>query len=241
MRLDHVTFACDSLAQAQRYCVERFGTELPLGGEHPLMGTHNLLTKLSPHTFLEFIAINPAAPAIQRPRWFNLDGLNADGALRDQPQFIGWVASVGQLPSAQISPFGAAQALNLQRGLLHWRMGVPEDGSLPCGGLAPTLIEWAEGSPVGAMGDVGIGLEALEIHHPLAHEWAAWCDTQGWNAHDAQASDNKKVLWQTAKAPRLSLRLRSPKGLHEWAYRTAHELPTHRRRELRTISAPCPA
>ena len=39
--LDHVTIGCASLAQGIAYVRERLGVEVPAGGQHPRMGTHN--------------------------------------------------------------------------------------------------------------------------------------------------------------------------------------------------------
>lgn len=46
------------------------------------MGTHNLMLRLGDSSYLEIIAINPAAPAPGRPRWFALDRLAGDGSPR---------------------------------------------------------------------------------------------------------------------------------------------------------------
>ena len=63
MKLDHIAFAAHSLDQANDYALRLFGVKLPAGGAHPLMGTHNLLTRIASGVFLEFIAIDPAERA----------------------------------------------------------------------------------------------------------------------------------------------------------------------------------
>jgi hypothetical protein len=214
LQLDHITFACKSLAQAQAFAMQQFGTVLPLGGEHPLMGTHNLLCKIAPHTFLEFIAINPDAVPEHTPRWFNLDAFAAHGTLDIAPKFIGWVASIQNLETALAQlPFGDAKVLALSRGALNWKMGVPIGGVLPQGGYAPPLIEWSTGSPVAAMTDVGIALESLDIAHPQAEDWLVQSAAHGWQS---ELGDNAKVSWRASPLKQLRLRMRSAKGLSEW-------------------------
>jgi hypothetical protein len=71
--LDHITVTASSLREGADWVQNALGVIPQAGGEHPRMDTHNLLMRLSESTFLEIIAINPAAPAPSRPRWFDLD------------------------------------------------------------------------------------------------------------------------------------------------------------------------
>src|SRR3954469_7122628 len=71
--LDHITVAARSLAQGLAYLRDALGVDLPYGGAHPRMATHNHLLRLGPALFLELIAIDPTAPPPARPRWFQLD------------------------------------------------------------------------------------------------------------------------------------------------------------------------
>lgn len=86
--IDHITIVSPSLAEGGELVHELLGARPQQGGEHPRMGTHNLLLPLGEAVFLEVIAINPNAPAPQRPRWFELDQL----PFNSKP-FLGcWVA-----------------------------------------------------------------------------------------------------------------------------------------------------
>jgi hypothetical protein len=53
-------------------------------------------------------------------------------------------------------------------------MTVPSDGSLPLGGIAPTLIEWHTATHIAAeLQDAGCSFVRLEAFHPKAHRIAA--------------------------------------------------------------------
>ena len=76
-RVDHLVVAAESLDQGVQWCEAMLGITPQAGGEHPLMGTHNRLLRLStpqyPRAYLEIIAIDPLAKAPGRTRWFDLD------------------------------------------------------------------------------------------------------------------------------------------------------------------------
>lgn len=107
--IDHLAVAADTLAAGVAWCERTLG--LPPGpvGEHRFMGTHNRLLRLHsaahPRAYLEIIAINPDAPAPQRPRWFDLD----NPALRQRlfggalPTLIEWQ---GLHPAAMLPDSG---------------------------------------------------------------------------------------------------------------------------------------
>ena len=212
MQLDHITFACQSLTQAQTFALERFGVTLPEGGAHHEMATHNLLTRIAPHTFLEFIAINPSVAAPPRPRWFNLDGFEQSSFLSAGPRLIGWVASVPDIHAAlRFLPFAVGESVGISRGKLNWKMAISKDGSLPMKGFAPTLIEWAENqSPVSVMQEVGVRLAGFAIHHPLAANWHKAAKDHGW---DDLAADHAMVTWVSSERENLQITLQTPKGL----------------------------
>ena len=61
INFDHIAIAAPTLAEGADYIRNLTGLTFPTGGEHPDMGTHNLLTAIGPDTFAEVIAINPDA------------------------------------------------------------------------------------------------------------------------------------------------------------------------------------
>lgn len=168
LRLDHLAVAAGDLAQGLAAVEAALGVALDPGGQHPLMGTHNRLLGMG-DVYLEVIAVDPAAPAPGRPRWFDLD------RFRGPPRLTHWIAACDDL-SAEIAagPPGLGAPLALARGDLRWQMAVPEDGRLPFDGAFPALIRWqGTAHPAARLPDRGVRLERLEIAHPDADALAA--------------------------------------------------------------------
>lgn len=157
--LDHIAIACTDLAAGEAWLTARLGAAPDGGGAHPLMGTHNRLWRLGPADYLELIAIDPAAPAPFRPRWFGLDGFSGP------PQVAGWVV---QAPDATPAPPGSRWE-TASRGALSWRITIADSGVTAAGGTAPALIDW-QGAPHPAtrLPDRGLRLVRLTLTHPDA-------------------------------------------------------------------------
>jgi hypothetical protein len=164
MNLDHIAISGETLAEARAHVEEALGVSLQAGGEHDVFFTHNALLGLEDGLYLEAIAINPAAPAPDRPRWFDLDRFTGP------PRLTNWICRCDDLEATLAVlgvDFGAAVAL--RRGDLRWRMAVPETGSLPFDNRAPALIEWqAGGHPVQRLAASHVRLRRLTIRHPEA-------------------------------------------------------------------------
>lgn len=59
---------------------------------------------------------------------------------------------------------------------------IPIDGSLPMDGIAPTLIQWADGHhPASRLNDLGCSLVRLEGFHPEAERIAAMLEAVGFD------------------------------------------------------------
>ena len=62
----------------------------------------------------------------------------------------------------------------MSRGDFHWKIAVPDDGSLPWGGVLPAAIQWDPGPdgealhPCDRLPDSGCQLEGLRLAHPAA-------------------------------------------------------------------------
>lgn len=161
---DHLVVAARTLNEGRAWLEGRLGVAMQPGGEHARFGTHNALLSLGPDAYLEVIAVNPHAPAPQRPRWFGLDTPELREALEDGPRLIHWVARVPTLTGLDLAPFG--EALDLSRGENRWTLIVPPDGSLPGGGVFPSLIVWHTPPPPTRLPDAGVRLVRLNLAAP---------------------------------------------------------------------------
>lgn len=164
--LDHLVVGAATLAQGVAFIRERCGVDMPSGGKHPRMGTHNRLLRIGEHVFLEVIAIDPEAPLPGEPRWFGLDDPMQQARLRERPSLIAWVAGVPDLAEmgGAVLPFGTPREMT--RGDLRWQIAFPASGEVSAG-VMPALIQWPPGPhPSLGMADVGLRFEALRLRHP---------------------------------------------------------------------------
>lgn len=155
MTIDHLVVAATALGEGVAWVAERLGVAPAPGGRHADFGTHNALLGLG-DCYLEVIAIDPDAPAPARPRWFGLDTLD----LTAGPRLIHWVAADPDVAASETEEFS--------RGENHWRLTVPEDGSLPGGGVEPSRIRWLTPPPATSLPDRGLRLERLTLRAPDA-------------------------------------------------------------------------
>lgn len=166
-QLDHIVIGATSLEQGANYIKDSLGVDIPAGGEHIKMGTHNLLMKFGKDLFFEVIAINPQAQSPDRPRWFNLDSQVLQSSFVYSPRLLTWVVNTDklhQLVSVNNRFLGNIEPMS--RGELEWQITIREDGSLPNDGLLPTVIQWPDGiHPSNGMADLGCKLLKLEIFH----------------------------------------------------------------------------
>jgi hypothetical protein len=122
------------------------------------MGTHNALLKLGESTYLEVLAVDPAARPPSYPRWFGLDDMRPDSA----PRLAAWVARVDDVHEARDAVPALGDVMTMSRGALTWLITIPSDGSLSVGGVMPVLIQWTDGShPAQSLANSGCTLNAL--------------------------------------------------------------------------------
>lgn len=174
-RIDHLVVAADSLEQGSAWCEATLGAQPAGGGKHPLMGTHNRVLAIGserfPDCYLEVIAIDPAAAAPARPRWFNLDDPALQAALREQPRLIHAVARTRMIEMVRwglincgLNPGEPVAAQrDTPHGLLRWRITVRDDGRTECGGALPTLIEWQGPHPCAHLAASPVALRELVL------------------------------------------------------------------------------
>jgi hypothetical protein len=202
--LDHITITAPTLGVGEELVKRSLGVVPQKGGEHPRMGTHNLLLRLGDTVFLEVIACNPAAENPGRPRWFDLDkvDINTPAKLKT------WVVRTESIRSAcdaSSEPLGEIEPMS--RGDTHWLITIPEDGSLPINEGAPALIEWStESHPAARLVDYGLSLVELQIHNPESGRIAQLLES-------IQFVGKAKVL--KSNNPRLVALIETPGGIRE--------------------------
>ncbi|MBL4808223.1 MAG: VOC family protein [Rhodobacteraceae bacterium] len=169
IKFDHIAIGCETLIQGSEYIESETGILVPVGGEHPNMGTHNCVMATGPDSFLEIISINPAAPKPAQPRWFGLDRFT--GA----PRPLAWVCNSTNLDAdleiASSLGIDLGQPTTQTRGDMTWRFAVRADGTIPLAGVAPMLMQWPEmpAHPASKMTDVGLRVE-VSINTPAARQ-----------------------------------------------------------------------
>lgn len=169
LRFDHIAIGCATLEQGAAYMAGKTGLTVPAGGEHPLMGTHNLVMALGIDTFFEVIAINPSAPKPPHSRWFGLDN-----AKFTTPRPHSWILNSDDLEA----DLATAQSLGIDlgtpttqtRGDMTWRFAVREDGAIPLDGAAPMIMGWPEmpAHPAAKMADLGVRIISVNLGTPHA-------------------------------------------------------------------------
>ncbi|MEZ5666555.1 MAG: VOC family protein [Alphaproteobacteria bacterium] len=201
-QLDHIVVTAPTLAAGSAYVRRCLGIEPEPGGKHPRMGTHNRFVNLGDGRYLEVIAVDPSAPPPGRPRWFALDRVGPATA----PRLAAWVARTDDIEAAAAAVhLGAIEPMT--RGALHWRITIPADGSLPCDGMVPTLIQWPSGMhPTATMADAGCRLVGLSCFHPAPDQVAAMLRALGL------ADDVTIQPLPPGADPHLVARIETPRG-----------------------------
>lgn len=93
----------------------------------------------------------------------------------------------------------------MSRGDLTWLITLPEDGSLPLGGIAPILLQWQTGGLAAArLRHAGCSLVRLELFHPDAHRTTALLRSLSLEADVA-----------IAKQPCLAAHIQTPSGIRK--------------------------
>ncbi|HEX4984586.1 MAG TPA: VOC family protein [Burkholderiales bacterium] len=204
--IDHLVVTAPDLDSGVEYVRSVLGVAPAGGGEHAGMGTHNRLLKLGAGTYLEVIAVNPAAPAPNRPRWFELDEEETNTA----PRLATWVVRTTDIKAAlAASPVVSGYAMPMSRGDFRWTISVPRNGSLPLNGVAPTLIQWQDAHPAASMPESGCSLLRLEGFHPRAEKVREMLDAIGFQGEFSVAPA------APGEAPYLAAHLRTPSGLRQ--------------------------
>lgn len=171
---DHLVVVAHTLDQAAAWCEATLGVVPASGGQHALMGTHNRLLSIAseahPNAYLELIAIDPAAPAPSRTRWFGMDDPMLQAAAREEPRFVHVVA---RTPNVEMLRWGlvdlglnpgtpVAAERQTPQGRLSWRIQLRDDGVVDPDFALPTLIEWQGRHPAEALPASPVRLLAVQ-------------------------------------------------------------------------------
>ncbi|AAV96048.1 VOC family protein [Ruegeria pomeroyi] len=168
-RLDHLTVIAPTLAEGVAHVRDCLDLDVPFGTRHLYMGTHNHRLQLGDRVYLEIVAVDPAGHAPERARWFGLDDRARVRADWDAGRRLrGWVAStdeMGLVLSAHRRVFGSEVGLPPQNP--EFGFSIPQDGSLPLDGAAPSFIDH-RGDPtrMEEIPDLGARLMSFHLTHP---------------------------------------------------------------------------
>ena len=203
-KIDHFAIGAASLEQGVAAMRDALGVEVPRGGKHEAMSTHNCVMQAGNESFFELIAIDPDAPEPGRARWFTLDDPTTRARLQDRPRALCWVVGTDDLDAViAASPVDLGEVVLFTRGDRSWRLTVPVDGSLPMAGLLPAFIEWSPGPhPSTGQQELGVTLERVQLSHPDPEALRETLVQLGID-HLAELSQG---------APALSFALNTPKG-----------------------------
>lgn len=205
--LDHIAITAPSLEVGIEYVRQTLGVIPQVGGDHPRMGTHNCVLKLGEQLYLEVIAINPHAPRPDRPHWFQLDTLDPARPIR----LATWIARTDDIhAAAKASPLSLGEIEPMSRGPMNWLITLPPDGSLPLGGIAPTLIQWEAGiHPSAAMPECGCSLVRLEGFHSQAEKVISVLESIGFEG------DFRVFPLPPEQKPYLVAHIQTPSGMRQ--------------------------
>ena len=208
-KIDHLVVGAANLSAGVEYLKGLLGVDIPYGGEHDKMGTHNHLLQLGSSLFLEVIAINPQAPKVDRSRWYGLDNPDIQQQIKDRPRLLTWVVNttnIETLTKGVDFDFGKPELIS--RGHLSWYFGLPEGGRLFEDGTLPYIIQWnANQHPAVHMANRKCKFISLDIYHPQAGRLQAILTSIGAlqlvNVH------------HTARPAHIVATIETPKGLKQ--------------------------
>ena len=146
--LDHIILGCNELGGGIRFVEERTGVRAALGGVHPDRGTSNALLSLGDRHYLEIMAPDPNAKAVQSWAAHQLDVLKSVA----NPRLMGWAVHPNDIDSLAkklresglqiLGPYPGSRTRPDGR-VVSWKsFSLADDRH----GLLPFFIEWDKGS-----------------------------------------------------------------------------------------------
>ena len=141
LKLDHISVIAPSLAEGLAHVRACLDLDVPFGQRHAYMGTYNHLLQLGDTVYLEIVALDPEADGPGRPRWFGLDDQKKVRSDWDEGRRLrGWVArtdAIDTIIAGRRDIFGEKVPLPAVNSSFDF--AIPDDGSLPLDGAAPSL------------------------------------------------------------------------------------------------------
>lgn len=171
LTLDHLTVIAPTLAEGVAHVRECLDLDVPFGQRHVYMGTHNHLLQLGGVVYMEVVALDPDGAPPGRARWFGLDDQKQVRRDWDAGRRLrGWVARTDGIDDAlkdREAIFGRMVALPTDAPAFDF--AIPDDGSLPWGGAAPSLIDRrGKARSMASIADLGARLRGFSLEHPEA-------------------------------------------------------------------------
>src|SRR5882757_2655466 len=150
LKLDHISIIAPSLAEGVSHVRACLDLDVPFGQRHTYMGTHNHLLQLGDTVYLEIVALDPEADGPGRRRW------------------RGWVArtdAIDAVIAGRGDIFGATVPLPAVNSSFDF--AIPDDGSLPLDGAAPSIIDRrGTARSMATIADLGARLRSFTLEHP---------------------------------------------------------------------------
>ena len=207
--IDHLVVGAANLSAGVEYVNQLLGVDIPYGGEHEKMGTHNHLMQLGNSLFLEVIAINPLACRQKYQSWYGLDDPDISRQIKRRPRLLTWVVNtsdISALIKSKLFNFGKPELIS--RDHLSWYFGLPDDGNVFEAGTLPYLMQWnTDQHPAANMADLNCRLISLDLFHPNL----AWLE-RVLKSIDANQLVN---LHHTGQRAHIVATIESPKGIKQ--------------------------
>lgn len=169
LKLDHLTVIAPTLVEGVCHVRACLDLDVPFGQRHGYMGTYNHLLQLGGTVYLEIVALDPDAEGPGRARWFGLDDRRAVKADWDAGRRLrGWVARTDGIDLVLRGREGIfGRKVSLPWSAPSFEFAIPDDGALPLGGAAPSIID-RRGKPraMAAIADLGARLRSFTLEHP---------------------------------------------------------------------------
>lgn len=182
LTLDHLTVIAPTLAEGVAHVRDCLDLDVPFGQRHGYMGTHNHLLRLGGTTYLEIVTLDPDGAYPGRARWFGLD--DQKQVRRDWDvgrRLRGWVArtdGIDDVLKDREAIFGRKVALPMDAPAFDF--AIPDDGSLPWGGAAPSIIDRrGKARSMTTIADLGARLHGFSLEHPEAEAIATLLEELG--------------------------------------------------------------